>query len=841
MRAIRLLSLRRLRLNPLRALLAALVVGAGTSLVVSIVVITASLTSSMEEAGRALAGPAPLRVLGPLQRGGIDDATVEAIEDVDGVAAAVPLVQTIAMVDPGDGQDDEPVTLLAFDCRVTAILPEVAGSGCDAELLDRLTVPLIGRSLADDLGRGAAVRTNAGRLALADAVPIDGLDALNDGRVVALAQPLAAQELLDRDGRVDVVYVLVDDGTPVAAVADRIEAALPPDHRVLGAIDPPPVIGVVLASFLPLFTAVGVLTLGIGGVLVRNSITLSLEERRRQTAIVSALGGPARLVVGGTIAEAATLGAVGGLIGVLGGTVLAHPISGSLDDVTRQLAGVPLTISTPPSAFVVSLLAGVLVAVGVAVGPARRAARLDVAAELASRNQRDEVAAQRSPVRILLGVAVMAGGLLFALWARSGGGLQPIQASLAPGGVFIVTLGGVYVVAAAVPLLLGFVERRGTIRNAPLRLAISNLRREPRRTGVMAVALGFAMGVGFLTASFKLSVADAITKQLNSNLDGIQVSAVDPHNSVGNDTRLSPAVIKGLEDLPEVERVQFGDFVVAGNEANDLIGVGGFSDVWLDAPLAAGRARIDDIDAGQVIIGTALARDEDVRAGDELRLPTPSGPVKVKVAGVVFNGDFGGRNVTMSHELLTQIYGRTAPLSVTVVPVDGVTEQALVRAVRRADLDPGLEIETRQDVIDRNVASVQEQLSMFDAIQRGLLVMSFIAVLSTLLLVGIQRRREFGMLAAVGMTPPQIRRMVLVEAGVVAVLGVLVTGAAAVVQLLSMYLIVPVIIGYRDPLRADVIAMAGYGLLAVVTALAAGIVPSRRAGKVEVLDALRYE
>jgi putative ABC transport system permease protein len=257
--------------------------------------------------------------------------------------------------------------------------------------------------------------------------------------------------------------------------------------------------------------------------------------------------------------------------------------------------------------------------------------------------------------------------------------------------------------------------------------------------------------------------------------------------------------------------------------------------------MAAGRARLEDIDAGKVIIGPALARDEDLRPGDELRLPTAAGPVRLPVSGVMFNGDFGGRNVLMSHELITQIYGTPAPVSVVAVPAKGVSDAELLRAVREADLEPGLEIEGRQDVIDRNVASVIEQLSMFDAIQRGLLVMSFIAVLSTLLLVGIQRRKEFGMLAAVGMTPVELRRMVLVEAGVVAVLGVLVTIVVAVVQLMSMFLIVPVIIGYRDPWRVDLSAMATYGLIAVITAVAAGILPSRRAGKVEVLDALRYE
>jgi len=79
--------------------------------------------------------------------------------------------------------------------------------------------------------------------------------------------------------------------------------------------------------------------IAIGAVLVRNSVTLSIEERRRQTAIVAALGGSPRTLVGGTLIEAGLLGLVGGALGALGGVVVAHPIAASLSDFTVKIAG----------------------------------------------------------------------------------------------------------------------------------------------------------------------------------------------------------------------------------------------------------------------------------------------------------------------------------------------------------------------------------------------------------------------------------------------------------------------------------------------------------------------
>lgn len=840
MSVIRLLALRRLRQQPLRSLLAAVVIGGGTSLVVTILVITGSLTTSVTDAARALAGPAPLRVLGPIQRGGIDPADVARVGATDGVEAVVPLVQSITMVEPGGDADDLPVTILGFDCSAEALLGDLDVE-CTDQVLADLPGPLIGQALADELaGPSASVRTQQGRLPLADAIPVAGLDQINAGRVVALPMPLAFEQL-GREGRYDVAYVLTEPGADVATVQARIKERLPDDFAVLDVLDPPPVVGVVFATFIPLFTVIALLTLGIGGVLVRNSVTLSLEERRRQTAIVGALGGSRRLLVGSTVVEVVVLGVVGGLLGVGAGVMLAGPVSGGLDEILREIAGIPLEVHVPTSAITTGVLLGVVVAIVSSFGPARRAVKIDVAAELASRGRREETLSATSPLRVLLALAVMALGLVVSHVSAIDAGIRPGSATLAPIGFLTAAVGSVMFVSVAVPRLLAVAERRISFRRGSTRLALSNLRREPRRSAVMAIALGFAMGVGFITASFKASVVEAITDSLNGNLHGVQVSSIDPNNSATNEARLAPEVLEGLEDLPGVESVERAGFVVLGNESGDLIGVQAYTDVWENVSTAVGRFSAVGLNAGKVSIGPALARERELRPGDDLNLSTPRGKVDLPIMAVMYDGNFGGRNVQMSYDLLVELYGEQQPVSVIVNPRPGVSEDELLATIRGADLDPGLLVEGFDAVIDRNAEEVGSQLSTFDAIQRGLLAMSFVAVLSTLLLVGIQRQKEFGMLAAVGMTPAELRRMVLTEAGIIALLGVLVTGLAALVQYWALNSIVPVIIGYKDPFVVDGASYLSYSAIAIVTALVAALYPSRRAGRVEVLEALRYE
>jgi putative ABC transport system permease protein len=590
---------------------------------------------------------------------------------------------------------------------------------------------------------------------------------------------------------------------------------------------------------------IALLTLGIGGILVRNSITLSLEERRRQTAIVGALGGSRHLLVGGTVLEAVVLGAVGGLVGVLFGVGLAGPVSSGLEDITRKIAGIPLDIHVPAIAVAAGPFVGIATAVLVSIGPARRSVRLDVAGELASRGRREEVARSARLVWVVAALAVIAVGIATAEVAAYQGGIDRWRSRLAPVGFLTVTVGSVALVSVVVPRLVGALERRGRFRRGASRLAVSNLRREPRRSAVMALALGFAMGVGFVTASFNASVTEAITEQLDREFEGVQVSSIDPNNSVASEARLSEDVLAGLRAVDGVARVETGATVVVGNEAGALIGVSAYTDPWVSGGRfdAVGRTTLGGLSAGQVTIGPGLARSEGLRPGDLLRLPTSGGAVRVPVMAVVYDGNFGGRNVTMSYELLDELYGTYAPVSVIVQPEAGVTDGELERRIEAVvpDLDPSLIVEGRDEVIDRNAESVADQLSVFDAIQRGLLLMSFIAVLSTLLLVGIQRRREFGMLAAVGMTPSELRSMVRWEAAIVALLGVLVTGTAAIGQYYALNRIVPVFIGYKDPFVRAPASFVVYGAIAIVTAVLASLYPARRAARVEVLEALRYE
>ena len=840
MKVIRILSLRRLRRQPLRAVIAAVSVAAGVALSISLVILVESINGSVREQGRTLAGPTELRVIGATSRGGLDQRVTEAVERTDGVAAAVPLIQAITLVE--DAKDHEtPILAFGIDCRVEAI---VGPFGCSDDALAAAAAanvqPFVPEALARSLGSGAVLRTDVGRVSLDGAPSLANLNDLNGGQAVVL--PMAqAQSLFARPGLIDVIYVQPEPGVDLDDLRGRLEAAVGPVNGVLGADDPPPVIGILLISFVPLFSLLAMLGLAIGVVLVYNTVSLSVEERRRQLAIVGALGGTSRVIVGGTLIEAGVLGLVGGVLGAFGGIVVAGPITSSLNTFTERTAGITLTVHSPPSIFVLSALLGLVVSVFAAFRPARRARRIDIAAELSNRDLRDETSVKSTARRALVFSGLTVVAIYGCVIAQSNGALEQWQAMLAPIAFLVAVATSTLLTAALAPLVLRAVGRRLVGKRAPRRLALANLLRDPGRTGVMALALGMAVGVAFITGSYTKAVRQAITDNLTENLKGVSVSSLEPNNSYNIDAKLAPSTIDSISRLPSIDHINRGAGLVVGHETGDLIGVSAFENPFLGSEILNGSNDRSRFDAGEILIGPSLARETGLRAGGTLHLDTPTGIVDLTVLGVQQEGSFGGRNVQMSYALLEQLYGPQPVNGLNAIPKAGVSSEQLAAEIKAADIDLDLRVQSAAELADDIAKGVENQLASFWALQRALMGTAFVAVLSTLLLVGVQRRRELGLLAAVGMQPRELARMVLFEAVLVAAVGGLVGVFVALPIYTALLLVAPVLIGFKEPFVVDPTSAIVYMVIAVVVAVLGSAWPAWRTSRVEVLSALAYE
>lgn len=156
-------------------------------------------------------------------------------------------------------------------------------------------------------------------------------------------------------------------------------------------------------------------------------------------------------------------------------------------------------------------------------------------------------------------------------------------------------------------------------------------------------------------------------------------------------------------------------------------------------------------------------------------------------------------------------------------------------------IDPELQVRSSAMVADAIADDVDQQFVSFRVMQQALLVVLFAAVLSSLLLAAVQRRREMGLLAAIGADPPSLARLLLVEASLVALVGIALSLVAGPMTMFSLNQALPFIVGFRNPIVFEWGALALAGAIALGVVLLGAAWPARRVARVEVLEALRYE
>ena len=865
MRLLRLLTWRPLRRRPLRALLAVVAVAAGTAMAVSIMVVQTSVSGSVQEFGETLAGPTELRVVGAVRRGGLEPDVVDRVARTDGVAAAVPVVQAVTFIDSlGEVEattsegvayrvGDDVALVLGVDCRVEQMFGDF---GCTDEMVaDHGDVPL---AVGPGVPAGSRLHTDAGMVTMPDLPVFEGLVGLGSDRFVVYPLP-AAQRLFTRGDRHDIVYVGTEDSADVEAVRAELEGVVGEQNGVLDAGEGPPEVELLLAGVLPIFSLLGLFGLGIGGLLVYNTVTLSLEERRRELAITGALGGT-RAVVGGTaFAEAAVLGVAGGVLGALGGRLVAAPIVDSISGFTRDTAAIPVELHVGFGSLVIGAMLGLVTAIAATVLPVRRAWRAAVAEELSGRRTYEQPPAANFAKRALLWNLATWAGCALVLLGRRDGGLEPWQVPVGGLGFVVVAITLLLVGANLAPVVIRPLARLVHDSSAG-RLAVANLLRAPGRTGVMVIAIAGATATAFVTAGFSNGVRASLTQQILDNMDGVAVSAISPGPDATLDVALPPRLVDALAEVPGVAEVRQGAVVLAGAGSGEFMTVSAHQSPWVlretGRDLVAGSIDPEAFERGEAVVNTLLARSEGVRPGDMVSLPTPTGMVDVRVQAVVEGGGLGGREVMIPWDLHRRLYGELPTKAVNLLPEPGVSYDELADRIwpELAQIDDAAEfvttgssgrmmmfVDTPDQTVADAVGDIKYTMLPFWTLQRGLLGVSFVAVLSTLLLAGVQRRREMGMLAAVGMTPPRLAQMVLAEAGIVGIVGVALGTLGGIVTLWAMLQVAPLVVGFSNPFRPDWSSVVTSGGLAVVVALAAAVWPARRAARTEVIPALRYE
>jgi putative ABC transport system permease protein len=787
---------------------------------------------------------------------GVPEALLAPIRATPGVAAAAASMQGFVAL---AGTSRERLWVFGVDLLADEALRDY-GLAREAAALDDPIVFLAqpdSVALTDDLlvrrglalGDRVTVTTPGRRAELVVRGRLDlrrGPGRLFAGRV-ALMDLYAAQRLFGLDGRVSQIDVVLAPGADLDAVAAALGAVV----AGRGVVETPRRRGRALDRLLDAnryaLELAGLLAVVVGLYLVFNTLVGAVAQRRHEIGVLRALGMRRRGVLGLVVADALGLATAGAVLGVPAGLLLAAGMSGAFAGYVGTLTfpvEAHVALRPGPAAWGIGLaLASALLA---AIVPARQAARVPPVEVLGClRPAAGRPASYRR--------AALAGGLVVALALAA----WPLRARLplAPRpAATLVLLALVVGVSLVVPRAVVALARAGEVlatrRGAPLAmLAGRSVARRMARVAVtcavfvvsLATAVSMATALGSIQHTFRRSL-DAVL----AHVDLLVTAAADPFDP--ESTPLPGTVAAGVAALPDVTHVsavRVTRVAYAGSlTALVAVDTAAYADGVRTLHLLAGdpEAAVRALRAGAgAVVNEPFARRFGRRPGDRLVLAGLAGPVELPIVGIWADNAFGELGmVLVDRDLYRRRWGDDAVNRLDVVLRPGAAREPTMEAIRaRFGQETPLGVlgmrEFRHEVED----ALARTFALAYPLVAIALAIALLGLVNALSASVLDRRREIGVLRAVGATRRQIVRLIVLESGTIG----LVAGVLAVVVGLTLadYMIEVVfreLFGLTVVYRAAVATALGALVAAAALAAAAGWIPGRQAARLPLREAL---
>jgi putative ABC transport system permease protein len=773
------------------------------------------------------------------ERARIPVALAQRVAAVDGVRTVIAdrsIPMTVATADGQllSGPDGGPV--VGHGWSGAALTPYSLAAGRTPSIPDEvvLDATLAARS---DIGVGTQVRitsTNgpSGYTVVGLARPPQG----RGWQGAAFVTDALAARLSADPARVDALGVRLEDGADPEQVAQRVERTLGGRVGAYTGNDRGSVESLATTQrneeLISLGGAFGGFAVLLAVFVVAATLGLSVLQRGRELALLRAVGAKPRQIRRLLLGEAAVVALAAGLVGLLPGVSLGSFLFSQLQ--RRGIGAETASLVIGPLPAVIAVGVGLLTACLAAWIAGRRAARIRPTAALA------EAAVEPKRiglVRMLLGLCLLAGGVLLSATANSLQGEAAAAASFFVVMVLMVAVGLLGPVLAQVaaasygPAVAALFPTSGF-------LAMANVRTRARRfaSASTSIALGVAFSlalIGSLTVQAKATAGQSrhqvLAERVLAAPGGLAPGLLD-------EVRALPGVEAATSVLPTKVGALYREFDGRTFEFLPAVGISPRGiDRTLDLDVREGS--VAALPADGVAVSMDRARSLGVGVGDPVSLQLGDGePITLRVVAT-YASNLGFGEFVLPRDVVVAHVSVPMDARMLVSYADGTDAAALdAELAALAEHTPGLNVVERatMQAADAEQARVNGWVNY---LMIGVLL-TFIAVaaVNSLVMATGERSRELALLRLVGATPRQVTRMIRVEALAVTGFGVLLGLAIAAATLVPFSLAIADTAIPSLPWQVLVGVLAG----ATVLGLGASELPARnllRRDPVEVIGA----
>jgi len=663
------------------------------------------------------------------------------------------------------------------------------------------------------------------------------------GGNLAIMDIYAAQHMFGRGRSFDRIDLAVKEGRTLKDAEQELTALLGPGFQV----DPPSGRGqqfeAMLAAYSMMVGISSLFALFIGMFIIYNSFAIAVTQRRSEIGILRALGATRGQIRWLFLGESAVTGLIGSLGGLVFGVLIARGIAASIGALISDVYGVAQhadELSTSPALLLLALAIGIGTSIIAAAIPAHSAARVDPVQAL-QKGKYQVLSAGESRLRAILGLSLGAVSIV----CLNVGVSRP---------VFYAGYVLAIVVALLISPLLSLALARALrpilkwARPVEGALAADSLIQSPRRTSasVAALMLSLALVVAFagMARSSYASIINWMETALNPEL------FVMPSQSIVVRSMRFPGTMgPEIAAVPGVRRVQMvrdarimfrgTPVMVVSLEVKSMAETAQLPPVaGIEADMYRRAAAGDGL-----IVADNLAQLQRLKLGDMLDVPAPKGLIRLPIVGIIVDYSDQQGTIFMDRSLFMKYWNDDSVNVFRVYLSPGATvPEVRERILEKYAGQRQVFVLTNRE-LKSYILKVTDQWFGLTSVQIAVAVLvAILGIVNTLTVSITDRRRELGVLQAVGGLRGQIRRTIWLEALSIGTLG-LVLGFA--LGAINLYYILQIVHNDIAGMRLDYSFPIGTVLALVPTILGAAFIaaiwPAESAVHGSLVEALEYE
>jgi putative ABC transport system permease protein len=529
-----------------------------------------------------------------------------------------------------------------------------------------------------------------------------------------------------------------------------------------------------LAAFRWNLRVLSYIALIVGGFLIYNTISISVVRRRNEIGIVRALGADRGLITAAFLAEAGLFAAFGSALGLLIGRFMALGAVRLVGNTVQSLyiSSQPAPVQFTVSAVVTGLALGLLVSILAALAPALEASRV-APVEAMARGRNEYLATTRSRRTVAWA------GLAFALAAMLTR-LPPLNGEPLFGYLAVALL--IAATAAVVPnLVIAFariahtsVERLLDIEGL---LALRSLRASLGRTSVLTTALATAVAmtvsVGIMVGSFRETVRVWMETELQADfyLRPASAPGADRHPVMTADIADQIERIPGVTAVARYRAYPISyDGLPATLAGTDIVLTSAESTHFL--PGENGAAILSKLPTGDyAVVSEPFANKHDVHPGSILRVPLAGALRSLQVLGIYYDYSTERGIIVLDRRTLLKYLPDTQLSTLAVYGNTAADFNRVRRSIEDIVNRRAVMVFTNRDLRHGAIAVFDRTFRITYALEAVAVVVAVMGVAGALLAMVLDRRREFALVRFLGGAQPQIRRIILCEAGLLGLLA----------------------------------------------------------------------